>query len=114
MTVATPVSVVEDKAADPENICLNCCGRLVWSKNYLTYFHYVDGMLCYECIRRCPDCGRPQHYTGIEHGWAHDALIDTWRCADPAKPAPRLDGCTCQPISGGTIHMRGCAWSMSA
>lgn len=35
--------------------------------------------------RSCPDCGRPQHYTGIEYGWAHDALIDTWHCADPAK-----------------------------
>ena len=22
--------------------------------------------------RACPDCGRPQHYTGTEYGWAHD------------------------------------------
>ena len=33
--------------------------------------------------RACPDCGRPQHYTGIELGWCHDALVDTWHCADP-------------------------------
>ena len=31
--------------------------------------------------RTCPDCGRPQHYTGTELGWCHDALIDTWHCA---------------------------------
>ena len=31
--------------------------------------------------RACPDCGRPQHYTGAEMGWCHDALIDTWHCA---------------------------------
>ena len=35
--------------------------------------------------RTCPDCGRPQHYTGTELGWCHDALIDTWECADPRK-----------------------------
>lgn len=35
--------------------------------------------------RACPDCGRPQHYTGLEHGWAHDAAVDTWDCADPRK-----------------------------
>ena len=41
--------------------------------------------------RICPDCGRPQHYTGIEAGWSHDAgwyhddLVDTWHCADPRK-----------------------------
>ena len=23
--------------------------------------------------RDCPDCGRPQHYTGAEAGWCHDA-----------------------------------------
>jgi hypothetical protein len=46
---ATPVSIVEDKTADPENTCLNCGKRLVWSKNYLTYFHYVDQTLYFEC-----------------------------------------------------------------
>ena len=37
--------------------------------------------------RVCPEsgCGRPQHYTGIELGWCHDALTDTWHCADPRK-----------------------------
>ena len=41
--------------------------------------------------RTCPDCGRPQHYTGIEAGWSHDAgwahvdLTDTWHCNDPRK-----------------------------
>ena len=35
--------------------------------------------------RACPDCGRPQHYTGTELGWCHDALVDTWHCADPHK-----------------------------
>lgn len=35
--------------------------------------------------RACPDCGRPQHYTGIENGWCHDVLVDMWNCADPAK-----------------------------
>ena len=35
--------------------------------------------------RACPDCGKPQHYTGTEYGWAHDALVDTWHCADPRK-----------------------------
>ena len=39
--------------------------------------------------RACPDCGRPQHYTGIELGWCHDALIDTWHCNDPAKAHAR-------------------------
>ena len=36
-------------------------------------------------IRTCPDCGQPQHYSGVEVGWAHDALVDTWHCADPRK-----------------------------
>ena len=41
--------------------------------------------------RWCPDCGRPQHYTGTEAGWCHDAgwahddLTDTWHCNDPRK-----------------------------
>ena len=35
--------------------------------------------------RACPDCGRPQHYTGAELGWCHDALIDMWDCSDPAR-----------------------------
>ena len=35
--------------------------------------------------RVCPDCGRPQHYTGIELGWCHDALTDTWDCNDPRR-----------------------------
>lgn len=35
--------------------------------------------------RACPDCGRPQHYTGTEAGWCHDALVATWHCADPRK-----------------------------
>lgn len=35
--------------------------------------------------RACPDCGRSQHYTGTENGWCHDALVDIWECADPAK-----------------------------
>ena len=33
--------------------------------------------------RACPECGRPQHYTGTELGWCHDATFDTWHCADP-------------------------------
>ena len=32
-------------------------------------------------VRACPDCGQPQHYTGTEHGWAHDALLAMWDCA---------------------------------
>lgn len=35
--------------------------------------------------RACPGCGRPQHYTGIELGWCHDAAIDTLTCG--ASPA---------------------------
>ena len=35
--------------------------------------------------RTCPDCGRPQHYSGVELGWCHDAAVDTWHCADPRK-----------------------------
>ena len=35
--------------------------------------------------RACPDCGRPQHYTGTEHGWAHDAAFATLACG--ASPA---------------------------
>ena len=31
--------------------------------------------------RLCPDCGRPQHYTGTEMGWCHDALTAMWDCA---------------------------------
>lgn len=35
--------------------------------------------------RACPDCGKPQHYTGIEMGWCHDAAIDMLSCgAGPA------------------------------
>ena len=35
--------------------------------------------------RACPDCGRPQHYTGIELGWCHDATFATLACdASPA------------------------------
>ena len=41
--------------------------------------------------RTCPDCGHPQHYTGTEYGWAHDARVDTWLCeilwAPPAAAA---------------------------
>ena len=48
----------------------------------------VNGQVVIACTgdtRACPDCGRPQHYTGHENGWAHDALIDTWECNDPRK-----------------------------
>ena len=35
--------------------------------------------------RACPDCGRPQHYTGTEMGWCHDATFDMLACG--ASPA---------------------------
>ena len=54
--------------------------------------NFVDRGACPWCdrpaigaTRTCPDCGRPQHYTGREVGWAHDALIDTWHCCSPSK-----------------------------
>lgn len=63
--------------------------------------------------RACPDCGRPQHYTGHENGWAHDAgwyhdnPADTWDCADPRKAdtdrrliSHLTRGCTCDHRPG--------------
>ena len=35
--------------------------------------------------RACPDCGKPQHYTGAELGWCHDALFAMLACG--ASPA---------------------------
>ena len=35
--------------------------------------------------RVCPDCGQPQHYTGTENGWCHDATFATLACG--ASPA---------------------------
>ena len=56
--------------------------------------------------RACPDCGKPQHYTGIELGWVHDALVDTWDCADPRKASALRPGefCGCP----GDTHLPTC------
>ena len=35
--------------------------------------------------RVCSDCGKPQHYTGTENGWCHDATFATLACG--ASPA---------------------------
>ena len=44
-------------------------------------------------VRACPDCGRPQHYTGTEHGWAHDAAIDLMRCAASPELLAEMEKC---------------------
>ena len=49
---------------------------------YPTYGQHLPAI---GATRACPDCGKPQHYTGVELGWCHDATVDTWHCADPRK-----------------------------
>lgn len=44
-------------------------------------------------VRACPDCGRPQHYTGTEYGWAHDAVIDLMRCAASPELLAEMEKC---------------------
>ena len=58
--------------------------------------------------RACPGCGRPQHYTGIELGWCHDATWATWDCADPRKLRPG-EFCGCP----GDTHLPVCPASAS-
>lgn len=43
--------------------------------------------------RTCPDCGRPQHYTGTEYGWAHDAVIDLMYCCASPELITEMEKC---------------------
>lgn len=82
LKVATPVSIVEDKTTDRENTCLHCCKRLVWSQTYITYVHYVDGTIYYEC-KKNPDLLRfaPHEHEatcGCPMGTAHFGHCGEW------------------------------------
>lgn len=97
--VATPVSIVEDKTTDRENTCLHCCKRLVWSQTYITYMHYVDGTLYFEC-KKNPDASRgTADMTRIEKRHFNGTVYYRPWIGRPAGPWHPFQG-----FSGGWNH----------